>query len=106
MAASSGGLRAGPTGRAHRTTIGGEHRASHARWTLRGAPGRGRVLTGSSQQRSLWLEKDEAVFPQARKRGQQRVEEAPMDAPVEPTVDGADDVPTWEEIVEQHSDRV
>src|SRR6478735_3493531 len=44
------------------------------------------------------VRKDRPLFPQARKRGHQ-AEEAPMDEPTQ-------GVPSWEEIVENHSDRV
>ncbi|CAI9409416.1 RNA polymerase sigma factor SigE [Nocardioides sp. T2.26MG-1] len=56
----------------------------------------------------MW--KDKTLFPQARKR-QHPAEEASMDTPVPPASDGSSDgtvevLPSWEEIVEQHSDRV
>lgn len=46
------------------------------------------------------VRKDKALFPQARKRSHP-IQEAPMDTPV-----ATEGVPSWEEIVEQHSDRV
>lgn len=60
------------------------------------------------------MRKDKTLFPQARKR-QQPLQEAPMDIPVTPAAGGPADgpaggrvegVPSWGEIVEQHSDRV
>ena len=56
------------------------------------------------------MRKDETLFTQAHKRRQQ-AEEATMDTPVPPTADGSPDrtdesLPSWEQIVEQHSDRV
>jgi RNA polymerase sigma factor (sigma-70 family) len=47
-----------------------------------------------------------ALVPDTRKRGK-RVEEAPVDVPEDQVVEGPQQgVPTWEEIVERHSDRV
>jgi RNA polymerase sigma-70 factor (ECF subfamily) len=52
------------------------------------------------------VRKDKTLFPQARKR-RQPAEEASMDTPVPPVADGpVETLPSWEEIVEQHSDRV
>ena len=55
------------------------------------------------------MRKDKAlfseVFPEARRRGK-RVQEAPVDASEDRPVQDPETVPTWEQVVERHSDRV